>query len=64
MALGVAPGFAKRFGPGKLPACSYLTTGMDAHMNAEEWLRLMNRAVNALDERQKRMKLRRYLGQR
>ena len=61
MALGVEQGFAKRFGPGRLTACPYLTTGMDGHLTASEWCALMTRAVNALDERQKRMKYERYL---
>ena len=62
LALGVDRAFAKRFGPKRLIACPYLTTGMDAHMNAQEWSAVMRRAVASLDARQKRLPYERLFG--
>lgn len=61
MALGVGETFAKRFGKRKLPACPYLTTGMDGHLNASEWMALMIRAAESLDEQQRRLPFERFL---
>lgn len=61
IALGVGETFAKRFGKRKLPACPYLTTGMDGHLNASEWMALMIRAAESLDEQQRRLPLERFL---
>ena len=40
--------FARRFRGIRLPACPYLTTGMDGHMTAAEWSRLLRDVVTAL----------------
>lgn len=61
LALGVDGTFAKHFGSTQLPGCPYLTTGMDGHMTAMEWSRLMRSAVSSLDARQKRLPLERFL---
>ena len=62
LALGVQHRFTKAFGPRKLSSCPYLTTGMDGHLTAAEWMRLMERAVDSLDARHKRMPIERLLG--
>lgn len=61
LALGVEDRFAKQFGAMRLPGCPYLTTGMDAHMTAAEWAKLMNTAIARLDERQKNLAIERLL---
>ncbi len=50
-ALGVDSVFAARFGGKRLPSCPYLTTGMDGHMCAKDWNKLLRRTISALDER-------------
>lgn len=55
IALGSDKAFAKRFGPGKLPGCPWLTTGMDAHMTASEWAELMRWSADAMDARSKQL---------
>lgn len=62
IALGVDQSFAKRFGAGKIPSCTYLTTGMDGHLNALEWDNLMRTVVKRLRYRYRRMRLDRYRG--
>lgn len=62
IALGVGKSFARRFGRKRLSGCTYLTTGMDGHMNAYEWCLVMEQAVNALDTRQKRLPIERLMG--
>ena len=62
LALGVHKHFAKAFGNRKLSSSPYLTTGMDGHLTAAQWMQLMERAVDALDARQKRLPLERLLG--
>ena len=62
LALGVQKRFARAFGKRKLSSCPYLTTGMDGHLTAAEWMRLLERAVDSLDARQKRLPLERLLG--
>lgn len=62
LALGVDRSFAKRFGGKRLSACPYLTTGMDGHMTATEWSEVMRRAVDSLDQRQKRLPLENLMG--
>lgn len=52
MALGVDKSFARRFGDLQLTECTYLTTGMDGHMTAKEWNRLLRDTVSLLDDRQ------------
>lgn len=64
LTFGVAKPFAKAFGGRKLSACPYLTTGMDGHRTALEWLQLMERAVSSLDARYRRLPLERLLSQR
>ncbi len=62
LAMGVDAAFARRFRGIRLPACPYLTTGMDGHMTAAEWSRLLRDAVDALDERQRQLFWERLLG--
>jgi hypothetical protein len=62
LALGVQKPFAASFKGKRFAACSYLTTGMDGHMTATEWSQLMERAMYALDHRQKRLFLERFIG--
>lgn len=62
MAMGVDARFAKRFRGIRLPACPYLTTGMDGHMTAADWSRLLRDAVDALDERQRQLFWERLMG--
>ena len=64
LSLGVAKPFAKAFGGKRLSACPYLTTGMDGHRTATEWLQLMNKAVSTLDARYLRLPLERLLSQK
>jgi len=62
IALGVSRPFARAFGKRRLHACTYLTTGMDGHMNAAEWNALMERTVRTLNARQKKLPFERLLG--
>ncbi len=55
MALGVGKAFAKRFGGIRLSGCPYLTSGMDAHMTASEWLTRMEKTVDSMDDRAKKL---------
>lgn len=59
MALGCGELFAAQFGKRRLVGCPYLTTGMDGHRTAMEWYRLLKRAADSLDARQKRLLLER-----
>ncbi len=61
-ALGVDAAFANRFGDKKLPGCPYLTTGMDGHMTAREWDRLLRQTVAALDRHALRLPIDRLMG--
>ena len=61
LAMGVEASFATRFRGIRLPACPYLTTGMDGHMTASDWSRLLRDAVDALDERQRQLLLERLM---
>jgi hypothetical protein len=61
LAFGVDKVFAKGFGGMRLSGCPYLTTGMDGHLTASDWSKLLRRAVNILDERQKRLPLEQLL---
>ena len=56
LALGIDKRFAQRYGSTQLPSCTYLTTGMDGHMTATEWSRLMNRAAQAMDGRYRQLR--------
>ena len=62
MALGVGKPFAASFRGKRFSSCAYLTTGMDGHMTALEWYQVMDRAVQALDARHKRLLLERLTG--
>lgn len=61
---GVSKHFARVFGNRRFSACHYLTTGMDGHRTANEWLQLMHRAVSTLDLRYRRLPLERLLSLR
>ena len=61
LTFGVDKAFAKGFGGMRLPGCPYLTTGMDGHLTASDWSKLLRRAVNILDERQKQLPLEQFL---
>ncbi len=62
LALGVSSAFARQMGNCKLPPCSYLTTGMDGHMTAQEFNRLMENTVDAMDALRRRIPLDKLLG--
>lgn len=62
LALDADRAFARQLGGARLPECPYLTTGMDGHMTAGEWDRLLRDTVNAMDALRKRMPLDRLLG--
>ena len=62
MALGVEKAFARQLGGLRLPECTYLTTGMDGHLTALEWTRLLRDAAEALDERMQRLPYEKLLG--
>lgn len=62
LAMGVQKPFSASFKGRRMPHCSYLTTGMDAHMTAAEWSQIMERAMHSLDHRQKRLFLERFMG--
>lgn len=62
LAFGVDQSFAKRFGAMRLSGCPYLTTGMDGHLTALEWSKLLRKAVDLLDARQKQLPIERLLG--
>ncbi len=61
-AMGVDQAFARQFGNRRLPGCTYLATGMDEHLTAREWDRLLREAITALDERKKHLALDQLLG--
>ena len=61
MALGVDRAFAKNMGDTPLPQCPYLTTGMDGHMTAKEWNKLLRTTVRSLDSSQQRLALEKLL---
>ena len=62
LALGVQKRFARAFGNRKLSSSPYLTTGMDGHLTAQQWMLLMEQAVDALDARYRKLPLMRLLG--
>ena len=62
LAMGVHKRFARAFGNRKLSSCPYLTTGMDGHLTAQQWMQLMVRAADSLNSRQKRLPLDRLRG--
>ncbi len=62
LALGVDRELARQFGSKRLVPCTWLTTGMDGHMTALEWTQLMHRAVQSLDEHQKRLPFEQLMG--
>lgn len=62
LAMGVQKSFAQSFRNKQLSGCAYLTTGMDGHMTAAEWCQIMDRAVQSLDERKKRLILEQLQG--
>lgn len=62
MALGVDKSFAAHFGRQRLSPCPWLTTGMDGHMTATEWVQVIRKAADSMDDRQKRLPLERLTG--
>ena len=62
LAMGVDTKFAKAFGGIRMPACPYLTSGMDGHMTALEWSRKFRDVLAVLDERQLQLLLDRLTG--
>lgn len=62
LALGADNAFAARFGRMQLPGCPYLTTGMDGHMTAGEWSRLLRRTASQMDERARQISKERLMG--
>ena len=62
LALGVDKSFARNLGKDRLPQCPYLTTGMDGHLTAREWNRLLRDTVEAMDVSQARLPFQKLLG--
>ncbi len=62
LALDADRAFARQMGKRKLPGCAYLTTGMDGHLTAREWQKLLRTAVRSLDALQQRLPLDTLLG--
>ena len=62
LALNVDRAFAKRFGKERLPGCPYLTTGMDRHMTALEWSRLLRHTAGKMDARRRQLPMEQVLG--
>ena len=62
LALDADRALARRLGGARRPRGPYLTTGMDGHMTAGEWDRLLRDTVSAMDALRKRMPLDRLLG--
>ncbi len=61
-AMGMDRAFARQMGNVKLSECNYLTTGMDGHLTAREWNRLLREVVQLLDDRKDKMALQKLLG--
>ena len=61
---GVSNHFAKIFGKRRFSACHYLTTGMDGHRTASEWMQLMHRAISSMDTRYLRQPLEQLLSRK
>lgn len=57
MALGVGSTFARRFGNRRLQGCGYLTTGVEQHITALEWMQLMEKTLYAMDDRARKLPL-------
>ena len=53
-AMGVGKKFSKQFGSLRIPACTWLVTGMAAPRTPMEWLPLLQEAVQAMDALSKR----------
>ena len=62
MALGVDRIFARQFGSQRLHQCTYMNTGKEGTTTAMEWNEQLRKAVQAMDERQQRLLLERFLG--
>ena len=61
MAMGVDKAFAKSFGKMRLSGCTWLTTGMDAHMTASEWNELIRWTAYVMDSRSKQLPMEKLL---
>ncbi len=62
LALDVDRAFARKLGNKRLVGCSWLTTGMDGHLTAAEWNRLLRQSVTTLDALQLRLPFERFIG--
>ncbi len=62
LALGADKALAAQLGGMKLSPCTYLTTGMDGHMTAKQWNRLLRDTVDALDALHRRIPIDKLLG--
>ena len=61
-ALGVDKRFSRQFGTLRIPACTWLVTGMAAPRTPEEWYPLLREAVQAMDELRRRPAWEKYSG--
>lgn len=61
MAMGVGMKFAKAFGNKKLPRCPYFSTHVQGRRTAEEWMRLMQQSVSAMEARYRRNRLEKWI---
>lgn len=61
-AMGVDKSFSRRFESLRIPACTWLVTGMAAPRTPEEWVPLLREAVQAMDALAKRPFWEKYSG--
>lgn len=61
MALGVDGNFAQQFGTISVPDCPYLTTERNVKRSAADWAQLLHQTANAMDRRQKKMQLEKWI---
>lgn len=61
MALGVASGFAKRFGNLRIPECPYITCRSENLHNAKQWTGKMKQTIHNMERRSRKLPMERFL---
>ena len=61
LALGINRRFSRRFKSSPLPTCPYITFRTEKNYNAQEWDKLMNRALKDMNRRSRILPLERFL---